>query len=245
MSRGLVLQRLIRPGVLSLLTLLLALFVLASGRDAAAQSPPPIQSSLLATQEMSAVPRGRRWVIRNEHAGNVEHTQAGGFVYQMAGSSTLQMEGESFALQEGQAIWVPEDVPHTHKSDTGSQLWAFTLETEDQLQAAPAVFSSKELGGAAERPHLARLLTDQYQVGAATLPHRHYGPEAVFIRQGTYELNYAGAGQSYTAGQGYTVEPLIPHRLTNAGQDIARLFNLSLVPLGRLSGETLAPEMLR
>ena len=51
--------------------------------------------------------------------------------------------------------------------------------------------------------------------------------------------------RAYSIGQGYTVEPLIPHRLTNAGQDIARLFNISLVPLGRVTGEPLAPEMLR
>ena len=245
MSSGLVLQRLIRPGVLGLLAFLLALFVLDGGGHVAAQAPPVIQSSLLATQEMSGVPRSRHWVIRNEHAGNVEHTHAGGFVYQMAGSSTLQVEGDSFPLQEGQATWVPDAVPHTHRSEAGSQLWTFTLETEAELQATPAIFSSKELGGAVERPHLARLLSDQYQVGATTPPHRHYGPEAVFIRQGSYELNYAGAGQPYTQGQGYTVEPLIPHRLTNTGQDIARLFNLSLVPLGRFTGEPLAPEMLR
>jgi len=244
MSRSL-LQRLIRPGVLGLLALVLALFVMAGGQDVAAQAPPAIQSSLVATQEMSGVPAGRRWAIRNEHAANVEHTHSGGFVYQMAGSSTVQMEGEGFALQEGQAMWVPESVPHTHRADAGSQLWTFDLETQDQVQAAAPVFASKELGGMSPQPYLARLLSDQYPVGATTPPHRHYGPEAVFIRQGTYELNYAGAGQSYSAGQGYTVEPLIPHRLTNAGQDVARLFNLSLVPLGKATGEPLAPEMLR
>jgi quercetin dioxygenase-like cupin family protein len=245
MSRGLFLRRLIRPSLLIVCMILLTLFVLDGGHDAAAQAPPAIQSSLAATQEMSSLPPGRQWVIRNEHAVNAEHTHAGGFVYQMAGSSTLQMEGESFALQEGQAVWMPENVPHTHRAEAGSQLWTFTLETPAELQAQPAVFASKELGGVADRPLLARLLSDQYPVGATTPPHRHYGPEAVFIRQGTYELNYAGAGQTYSAGQGYTVEPLIPHRLTNAGQDIARLFNISLVPLGRLTGEPLAPEMLR
>jgi quercetin dioxygenase-like cupin family protein len=244
MSRGLVLRRLIRSSLLVVFAILLTLFVLDGGHDVAAQAP-AIQSSLVATQELSTVPLGRHWVIRNEHAVNTEHTHAGGFVYQMAGSSTLQMEGESFALQEGQAIWVTENVPHTHRPEAGSQLWTFTLETPAELQAQAPVFSSKELGGVADRPHLARLLSDQYPVGATTPPHRHYGPEAVFIRQGTYELNYAGAGQTYSAGQGYTVEPLIPHRLTNAGQDIARLFNISLVPLGRLTGEPLAPEMLR
>ena len=245
MSRGLLLQRLIQPGLLGVLALVLLLFVLDGGHQAAAQAPPALQSSLLATHEMSSVPPGRHWVIRNEHAGNVEHTHAGGFVYQMAGSSTLNLEGESFALQEGQAIWVPERVPHTHRSDVGNQLWTFSLETQAELQATPAVFSSKELGGVADRPHLARLLSDQYQVGAMTPAHRHYGPETVFVRQGTYELNYAGAGQTYTAGQGYIVEPLIPHRLTNSNQDISRLFNISMVPLGRLTAEPLAPEMLR
>lgn len=56
MSRNLALQRLIRPGLLGVLALLLALFVLDGGRDAAAQAPPALQSSLVATQEMSTVP---------------------------------------------------------------------------------------------------------------------------------------------------------------------------------------------
>jgi hypothetical protein len=38
---------------------------------------------------------------------------------------------------------------------------------------------------------------------------------------------------------------LVPHRLRNAGQDLARLFNLSLVPIGRQAGETLPPDALR
>ena len=65
------------------------------------------------------------------------------------------------------------------------------------------------------------------------------------MRQGSYELNYGGTPQTYSAEQGYTVEPLVPHRLQNAGQDVARLFNLSLVPLGRQAGETLPPDALR
>ncbi len=35
------------------------------------------------------------------------------------------------------------------------------------------------------------------------------------------------------------VEPLTPHRLRNAGQGVARLFGLSLVPLGRATSESI------
>jgi len=235
-----------RAGALAGLALALAAWVPAGGPGVAAQAPAaPIASTLVATQELSSLPPARRWVIRGEHPLNVEHTHAGGFVYVMQGGMTLQMEGGEVALQEGQGIWVPEGVQHTHRAEAGTQLWTFTLETQADLSAAPALFSSKELSTSAEGPHLARLLSDQYPVGASTPPHRHYGPEAVFVRQGTYELNYGGTPQTYSAEQGYTVEPLVPHRLQNAGQDVARLFNLSLVPLGRQAGETLPPDALR
>jgi quercetin dioxygenase-like cupin family protein len=246
MSGNLAAHKLVRLVLLSGLAVGLALWALAGDQpEVAAQAPPAIASSLVATQEMSSVPPGHHWTIRGEHALNVEHSHAGGFIYQMAGSSVLRMEGQEVTLQEGQGIWVPEGVAHTHKADAGAQLWSFSLEIEPDQGAAQPLFTSKELGGVAERPHLARLLSDQYPAGATTPPHRHYGPEAVFVRQGGYELNYAGAVQSYKAGQGYTVEPLIPHRLTNPGPDQARLFNLSLVPLGRVTGEPLGPEMLR
>lgn len=233
-----------RLGPLFGLAIGLGAWVLAGGA-AVAQTPAPIASTLVATQEMSGVPIARRWVVRGEHAVNTEHVHAGGFVYVMRGASTLQMEGGEIALQENQGVWVPEGVPHTHKTDAGAQLWAFTLETEAEQQQAPVLFASKELTGYADGPHLARLVADQYSAGASTAPHRHYGPEAVFVRQGSYELSYAGSPQNYTAGQGYTVEPLVPHRLRNAGVDIARLFNLSMVPLGRQAGESLPADALR
>jgi quercetin dioxygenase-like cupin family protein len=238
-------HKLIRLGLLSSLAVALALWTLDGGQNASAQAPPAIASSLVATQEMSSVLPGHHWAIRGEHALNAEHAHAGGFAYQMIGTSVLKMDGQEIPLQEGQGMWVPEAVPHTHKADAGAQLWTFTFETEPDPGAAQPLFTSKDLGGTAERPHLARLLSDQYPASATTPPHRHYGPEAVFVRQGNYELNYAGAAQPYKAGQGYTVEPLIPHRLTNPGPDAARLFNLSLVPLGRVTGEPLGPEMLR
>ena len=234
-----------RAGALGGLALALAAWTLVGGPGVAAQAPAPIATTLVATQELSAVPPGRRWVVRSEHSLNAEHTHAGGFIYALRGGTVLLMEGNEIALQESQGIWVPEGVPHTHRAEAGSQLWTCTLESEAEFRAAPAVFASNVLRMSAEGPHLARLVSDQYQVGAVTAPHRHFGPEAVYVREGTYELNYAGMPQTFSAGQGYTVEPLTPHRLRNAGQDVARLFNLSLVPLGRQAAEPLPPEALR
>ncbi|MCC7103551.1 MAG: cupin domain-containing protein [Chloroflexi bacterium] len=238
-------QPIVRVGVLALL-LALSLWLAVGLPSAVAQTaPPPISSTLVATQEMSAVPDGRRWVIRGEHPLNTQHAHAGGFVYVMKGSMTLQMEGGSYTLQESQGMWVPEGIPHTHQAAGDTLLWTFTLESAGELAATPAVFSSKELTGYSAGPHLARLVADQYQAGATTPPHRHYGPEAVFVREGEYQLNYGGAPRSYPANNGYTVEPLVPHQLKNAAQTISKLFNLSLVPRGRQAGETLQPDALR
>ena len=221
-------------------------WVLAAGPSASAQqAPPAINSMLVATQEMLTLVTGERWVVRNEHATNTQHSHAGGFAYVMNGSSALKMDGEEYQLQQGQAMWVPEGTPHTHTGDGNTKLWTFSLELVLDPQAGQPAFVSKELVGYTDGPHLARIVSDEYPVGATTPPHRHYGPEVVFVREGTYELNYAGSPQTYNPNQGYMVEPLTPHRLRNAGQTTARLFGLSLVPIDRAPSEGLPPDTLR
>ena len=246
MRRQRVWRAAVRVGILIALAPLLTIWALASGEDAGAQTQqPPIASTLVATQELSVLPPARHWVVRDEHQMNAEHSHAGGFVFQTAGASVIRMENEEFPLREEQGIWVYESVPHTHMADGSSKLWTFTLETSEQVRSAPALVASKELTPAQVGPHLARLLSDQYQPGASTAPHRHFGPEVVYIREGSYELNYAGTPQNYVPGQGYTVEPLVPHRLRNSGQSVARLIGLSLVPLSKAPAETLSPDQLR
>jgi quercetin dioxygenase-like cupin family protein len=235
----------VRIGGLMGLAAALGAWVLAAGPGAAAQQTPAIASTLVATHEMDHLPAGGRWVVRNDHALNAQHSHAGGFVYVMSGSSTLKMDGEDFNLQQSQAMWVPEGTPHTHTGDGNTKVWTFSLEMVlDQATGQPT-FVSKELVGYAEGPHLARIVSDEYPVGATTAPHRHFGPEVVFVREGSYELNYAGTPQNYNPGNGYMVEPLTPHRLRNAGQSVARLFGLSLVPLGRAALEPLPADALR
>lgn len=230
------------------LAVVLAAWVLAPGPSVSAQQTPAIASTLVATQEMANLTTGERWVVRSEHPLNVQHSHAGGFVYAMSGSSVLKMDGEETTLQESpgsQGRWVPEGTPHTHTGDGNTKLWTFSLELVLDPQAGQPAFVSKELVGYTEGPHLARIVADEYPVGATTPLHRHYGPEVVFVREGNYELNYAGTPQGYNPGQGYMVEPLTPHRLRNAGQTTSRLFGLSLVPLGRAPNEALAPDALR
>ena len=199
----------------------------------------PISSVVIATEELLAVPTDRRWAVRQEHELNREHSHSGGFIYVQRGSADLQIEGDTISHRESEGVWVPEGVSHTHRADAGTQIISVMLETEQQIAAAPTLLVSGTLtstGG----PHLARLTADQYAVGASTPLHRHFGPEVVYIREGTYELATGGTARQYASGQGYTVEPQQPHRLRNAGTDAARLFNISLVPLGRQTGETVA-----
>jgi quercetin dioxygenase-like cupin family protein len=211
-------------------------------RSASAQTPLPVSSTLLATNEVSAIPAGHRWVIRGEHPQNVQHTHAGGFVFASGGSSTLVMEDARITLKEGdtvQAIWVPEGVPHMHLNDAGAHLWSFTFESESEPQTTAFLFAGKTLTSFEAGPHLLRLLTDRYQPSASTQFHRHYGPETVFIREGRYELNNDGTPFSYAAGSGYVVDAQARHRLSNPTNDQAALFNLSMVPLGRPTAENL------
>ena len=235
----------VRIGGLLGLAAALGAWVLTAGPSASAQQAPAIASSLVATHEMLQLPVGGRWIVRNDHPLDAEHSHGGGFLYVMSGSSTLKIDGEEIRLQERQGIWVPEGTRHTHTGDGNTRLWTFSLEMVLDSQAGQPAFVSKELVGYAEGPHLARLVSDEYPVGATTPPHRHYGPEVVYVREGTYELNYAGTPQSYNPGNGYMVEPLTPHRLRNAGQATARLFGLSLVPLDRAPVEPLPPDTLR
>jgi quercetin dioxygenase-like cupin family protein len=205
----------------------------------AQQAPAPINSSLLATYELSALPANHRWVIRGDHAQNVEHTHPGGFVLANGGGSQLVIEGNRIALKDGEATWVPDGVPHMHLNDASTHLWSFTLESEAEPQTTPFLFAGKTLTGFESGPHLIRLLADRYQPSASTPFHKHFGPETVFIREGRYELNNAGTPFSYAAGSGYVVDTQARHRLSNPTNEQAALFNLSMVPLGRPPGETL------
>lgn len=219
-------------------------WVLAAGPSVDAQTN-PIKSTLVATQEMSALPDGVRWVVRNEHQTNVEHSHVGGFVYTLSGSSTLRLEGDEIPLSEGEGTWVPTDVPHTHVGERSTRLWTFSLERQPDASAGPPIFVSRELVGAVPGPYLARLLADEYAAGAATPMMRSYGPEMVYVRDGRYELTHAENSQSFDSGQGYLIDPLVPHELRNATQAVSRLFGLSLVPLGRPASDAMSPDEMR
>jgi quercetin dioxygenase-like cupin family protein len=212
--------------------------------DASAQVPLPVQSVLGGSQELATALNGKRWVIRNEHAANDEHSHAGGFIYAVRGAAHTMVEGQEVVTNEGQAIWVYEGVPHIHRLNVDSQILTFTLESESELAAAPALFSTKEISSLQPVPYLARLAADMYPAGAGTPPHRHFGPEAVYVREGEFQLNYAGSLFRYPAGQGYYVEPTVPHQLRNVSNDASRLFSMSLIPLSRPSGEVLPPSSI-
>src|SRR4051812_37666160 len=104
-------------GVALGLTLVLALILLAPAWPVGAQAP--IDSTLLATSELSVGPAGRIWAIRDKHPLNVEHTHVGGFIFMQGGSSSVIMEGNKLDLQPNEALWIPEGVPHTHVADSG------------------------------------------------------------------------------------------------------------------------------
>jgi quercetin dioxygenase-like cupin family protein len=243
-TRHVLMSILARVGGVGGLAALLGLWVVG-GPSVSAQQPPAINSRLVTTYELSSLEAGSRWVIRSEHPTNVQHSHGGGFVVVTSGSSVLKMDGEDTPLKEGEGIWVPLGTPHTHTAEGNTRLWTFALEMTLDPQAGQPAMVSKELVGYVEAPHLARLVSDEYPVGATTAPHRHFGPEVVYVREGTYELNYAGTPQVYNPGNGYMVEPLIPHRLRNAGQTTARLYGLSLVPLERAPVDPLPPDALR
>ena len=211
--------------------------------DARAQSV----SKELATHELPGVPAGRHWAVRQDHPANGgPHSHAGGFLYVAAGESVVRYDdGREAALREGEAAWVAEGVAHGHQSREGTQLSTFALETVEGLEAEPPFFATAELQGFREGPHLARMVDQTYGPGESTPPHRHFGPESVYFREGRWELNYLGALTLYSAGAGYFVEPLVPHQLRNAGSEPARLFNLGLVPAGQPQGEPVPAENLR
>jgi len=227
--------------MLSVATMLLAAFALGSANQVGVQAQAtPITSSVVGTEELLAVPTDRRWAVRQDHELNKEHTHSGGFMLVQKGTADLQIEGDTLTHREGEGMWIPEGVPHTHRAEAGTQIYSVTLDTEAQVAASPTLLVSGSLSAVGGGPHLARLTADQYAVGATTPLHRHFGPEVVYVRDGSYELATGGSSRQYTGSQGYTIEPQQPHRLRNAGQEAAHLFNISLVPLGRQTAEAVA-----
>jgi quercetin dioxygenase-like cupin family protein len=208
-------------------------------------------STVLATQELPEVPAGRHWAVRDDHsAGGQPHSHAGGFLYVASGESTARYDdGQEVSLREGEAVWVREGAAHTHRAASGAQLWSFTLDTQAEAEASPPLFTTAELRGFRQGPHLAQIVDQTYapagEPQSETPPHRHFGPEAVYFRNGRWELNYSGALIILPGGAGYVVEPLIPLQLRNTSSEPGRLFNLGLVPAGLPQGEPLPPERLR
>jgi quercetin dioxygenase-like cupin family protein len=225
--------------------LLIAALLLAVSRPADAQAP--IATQILATDELPAIPAGRRWVVRSDHASGVApHSHAAGFVYAATAESTVSFaDGRQIVLAPGEAAWIAEGVPHRHLSPNDEPIWSFALESEADAAEGSPVFATRELSGFLGGPHTVQLKAETFVAGGATPPHRHFGPEGVYLRDGAWELRYGGAVTPYAGGGGYLADPLVPHRLRNVGAEPGRLFNLSLVPSGQPQGEPLPEDALR
>ncbi len=218
----------------------IAALLLADAAPTAAQ--PPISTQVLATEELAEVPAGRRWVVRPDHAsGPQPHAHSAGFVFAATESIVLFQGGQQVALREGEAAWIGEGIPHVHRSSDDQPLWSFLLEPDEAATFGAPLFATRELSGFREGPHIVQLKAETFVAGGATPPHRHFGPEAVYLRDGSWELTYAGEMTSYVGGDGYLADPLIPHRLRNVGAGPGQLFNISLVPGGQPQGEVV-PE---
>ena len=202
------------------------------------------------------------------------HGHASGFLYQVEAQSVLAFEdGTGVTLRPNEATWMPWGVGHLHRrptgtrggtegtpghrvngmtpsgagprdGETGSHLWAFLLETEQESRRPGARWISPELRGLGDGAYTARLAYEAYAPGATTTPRRHAGPELLYFQAGRWEVGDP-AGRANVEGERIIlVDPRVPYALRNLGDGPASLLRLSLVPAGRPAVEELATDAL-
>jgi quercetin dioxygenase-like cupin family protein len=230
---------------ISILLVVVAIAMASHGRDAGAQAP--IETTVVLVSELAAIPHGVHWVVRSTlpvEGATLEHE--GGFVMVASEfASVTGGDGVPRAITAGGAAWLQPGTNTLVPASAQAEVWTFVLQTTPQAGGLPPLFATRELVDFRDGPHLARLVAETFAPGGATPPHRHFGPEGVFLREGTWELTYAGVTTPYAGGGGYLADPLVPHQLRNVGTLPARLFNLSLVPAGQPAGEALPASALR
>ena len=183
--------------------------------------------------------------VRQPSASPLQHAHVAGFVYVVTGGHRVVVmpEGVSKEADAGGALFVPQDVVHTHsnpRSETGE--WYFiALRNTSARTAAPSFPGQTTLYESADLPanalaagkHVEQLNLVTLDKGGRTASHKHGGVEMLVVLDGTVQLRVRGQEpQMLAKGKGAVVPPNTILQATNAGDGQARFIAFFVTPEG-------------
>lgn len=140
---------------------------------------------------------------------SLTHRHAPGFVYAEDEEHAVTIDGQEIMLQPGEAVFVGQDVEHTHV--TGS-FWDILLTAPDAeppsgLEDAEQVFASVPLEGIPEPPVTISFIRVELPPGSQTSIHTHPGSEFIYETEGAIDYQNAIIGTERTEAGGTHMLP--------------------------------------
>jgi quercetin dioxygenase-like cupin family protein len=177
-------------------------------------------------------------------AASTQHAHLAGFVYAVGGVHRLVVGSENKDSQPGQAVFVAQDVVHSHTNPgTTPNQWYFislrnvnariappTFPGQTTLYESPDLPANAVVAGTKYFERLNSVTVDKAGRGPA---HKHGGPELLLALEGTTQLRVAGQQpQTLTKGKGAVIPPNTVHQFTNTGDAQAKLIVFVVAPEG-------------
>src|SRR2546428_545887 len=175
----------------------------------------------------------------------LQHAHIAGFVYVVSGTHRLALAGgDTKDSQPGQAVFVPQDVAHTHSNPgtTPSEWYFVALRNTNARVAAPTfpgqttLYESTDLLAnalPADRKYVEQLNLVTLEKSGRTASHKHGGVEMVVVTDGTIQLKASGQQPlTLTKGKGTVVPPNTVLQATNMGDGQAKFLAFFVTPQG-------------
>jgi quercetin dioxygenase-like cupin family protein len=206
-------------------------------------------STKLADGPLAALPTLPLYVnvldVPQQPGSPLQHAHIAGFVYVVSGTHRLALTGgDTKDSQPGQAVFVPQDVAHTHSNPgtTPSEWYFVALRNTNARAAAPTfpgqttLYESPDLPAnalPAEKKYVEQLNLVTLEKGGRTASHKHGGLEMVVVTDGAIQLKASGQQPlTLTKGKGTVVPPNTVLQATNMGDGQAKFLAFFVTPEG-------------
>jgi quercetin dioxygenase-like cupin family protein len=223
------------------LLVLIVVVVLALARTALAASPPT-----LATGHLAQIGDGD-WIFRvvdltlDPNAPVVTHKHGAGMTYAISGPHVLTREGKTTTLNPGQALWVSDQITHTHA--TGGitpthflfmYLWPASKKgapLAPGFSAARVAYESDVLTFPNRQAQDAVLADNAFASGQESGMQSYGGPTLINIQSGSFTLKMGDNSRSMQPGDYTIVQAGTPVQFK--AEAAGHMLALSIVPAGQ------------
>lgn len=205
---------------LTALSLLSAIIGLAFAHSALAAAP-----AVLATGRMAQIPTGDlifRVVDLSLEPGDsiVSHKHGAGMTYAVGGPNVLTLDGKSTTLSPGQALWVGDQVMHSHATDGKARThFLFMYLWPESSKGAPMApgfrdakiaFESDVLTFGAREAQDVVLADNAYAAGEDSGMQSFAGPTLLSVQSGQFTLRMGANSRPLQGGDFAMIPPGTP-----------------------------------